>query len=106
MPSFAGGRWECVTLGVIAGAIGAIWSVLALVLLDTALPDALLTGAGALAGAVIVAALLPRVQAGTCLRCGYDQAGATVVFGGRCTECGWEVMESAASLPHPPAHPR
>jgi hypothetical protein len=86
---------ECLTLGIIAGAIGAAWSVLALVLLDTALPDALLTGAGATAGAVIVVALLPRVKAGTCLRCGYDLSGATAASGGKCTECGWNSMECA-----------
>jgi hypothetical protein len=85
-------RWECVGIGMLAGVIGVAWSVLALVLLDRALPDAVLTAAGAMAGSVIVVMLMPRVKPGTCLRCGYDLAGATVGTGGRCSECGWDVM--------------
>lgn len=78
--------------GLIAGVLGVVGGTLGLILLDRALPDAVLTGAAAAASTLIVLLPLPRQRAFACPRCAYDLSGASPASGGVCTECGFDLM--------------
>lgn len=77
-----------VALGLLAGVLGGALSVLGVVFLSGIVPDATIMAAGAPAGGALVLLCTARTRAGRCVHCGYDLSGNTVRTGGRCAECG------------------
>lgn len=90
---------RCAAAGACAGLLGVLLATLMLVLLDRALPDALLTGIAAAASTAIVLTPLPRRRSAACPRCGYDLSGATPASGGVCTECGFALIDTPTRAP-------
>src|SRR5688572_8425235 len=82
-------RASCIAAGLGAGVLGVLIGTLMLILLDRALPDALLVGLAAAASTAIVLTPLPRQRPFACPSCGYDLSGASPASGGMCTECGF-----------------
>ena len=88
--------------GVIAAMLGAGVTAAVVPFAHPAVPDPVLTGLGALGGAVLGAALLRRLHPGRCIGCGYSLDGlCRALEHARCPECGRDLDPDELGLTLP-----
>lgn len=95
----SGRRVAQVVHGSAGGVVGAAAIVGMVPVVHLAVPDAVVTAAGGLAGAVVAGLVRRRVRAGMCAACGYSLVGlGKSMDEARCPECGRVVDEEELGI--------
>lgn len=91
----AGLRVGGLVRGVVVSVMGLVFAAAGVYFSEVWWVDLCAIGGASALAAVLVLVVAARSKAGECAKCRYDLAGVTLATGGKCPECGVELMVMA-----------